>query len=44
MRQSKFLWSAYLHFLLDLYIETATYDELHEVWRRQISGMLRVPL
>jgi hypothetical protein len=44
MRQSKRLWSAYPHFLLDLHIETATYDELHEARCRQVGGLLRVPL
>src|SRR5258708_29576619 len=34
----------YPYFLLDLHIETATYDELHGARRRQTSGMLRVPL
>src|SRR5438445_10940457 len=38
MRQSKCLWSAYPHFLLDLHIETATYDELHEARCRQVGG------
>ena len=31
------------HFLLDLHIETATYDELHEAQCRQVGGLLRVP-
>lgn len=46
MRQSKCLWSAYLHFLFDPHIETATYDydELHVARCRQVGGLLRVPL
>jgi len=44
--QSKCLWPAYPHVLLDLHIETVAYGELREARRRQVGGkhMLRVPL
>jgi hypothetical protein len=45
VRHSKCLWSAYPH-VLDLQIETANDDELHEAWRREVSAkyILRIPL